>query len=252
MTFFFLALASIVGWFISTLAGGGSSFILMPIIGMFLGAQAIPSIITIGGIFGNSERVYVYWNQINWQILKWDLPGATVGAILGAFTLSQLNLEWVTILVAGFLIVSAISFFFQKNEQSFPVKTWYFLPSGFIYAFLSGLIGSIGPLLAPFYINYGLKKEEILATQATNRILIHSIKVIAYWFFGNLQISYVGYGILIGLASFPGNFLGGLVLDKISEKIFRRLVFSFVLFSGLLILWQHREMFWRSGSILLG
>jgi len=34
-----------------------------------------------------------------------------------------------------------------------------FLPAGFVYAFLSGLIGSIGPCNL-FYLNYGLLKKR--------------------------------------------------------------------------------------------
>lgn len=241
MTFIFLVLASIVGWFISLLAGGGSSLLLMPIVGAFLGVEAIPAIITVGGIFGNSERVYTYWKDINWTILRWDLAGAIFGAVFGAFTLSNLRLEWLTVLVAGFLIVSAATFFFNNENLSFQVEAWYFLPAGFIYAFLSGLIGSMGPLLAPLYINYGLQKEQLLATQATNRVVIHCIKIVAYAFFGSLQLSYIGYGVLIGLAAFPGNWLGGLVLKRISERRFRQLVFSFIFFSGFYLLWQQRQ-----------
>ncbi|NEO13694.1 MAG: sulfite exporter TauE/SafE family protein [Moorea sp. SIO4G2] len=242
MLLLLLALTSVLGWFVSIIVGGGSSLILMPIVGIFLGAQAIPPIITIGGIFGNAERIYVYWSNVNWKILKWEIPAAVVGALLGAFTLSKLDLEWLTIIVAAFLIISAISSFLKKNEQSFTVKMWYFIPGGFIHAFLSGLIGSMGPILAPFYINYGLKKEELLATQAIDRLVVHCIKLIAYGVFGMLQLPYIGYGLVIGLASFPGNWLGGLVLEKISERLFRQLVFSFVMFSGFFIFWEHRQV----------
>ncbi|MGA0200726.1 MAG: hypothetical protein ACO3NK_16705, partial [Prochlorotrichaceae cyanobacterium] len=51
---------SILSWFISTIAGGGSSLLLMPIIGFFLGAGAIAPVTTVGGIFGNIERVIAY------------------------------------------------------------------------------------------------------------------------------------------------------------------------------------------------
>nr|WP_293099573.1 hypothetical protein [Okeania sp. SIO2F4] len=40
MTYVWLTLASILGWFVSTLAGGGSSFLLMPIVGLFLGTYS--------------------------------------------------------------------------------------------------------------------------------------------------------------------------------------------------------------------
>ncbi len=243
MLLLLLVLSSVVGWFVSMIVGGGSSLILMPVIGILLGASAIPPVITVGGIFGNAERIYAYWSNINRQILWWELPGALFGAILGSFILSKLDLEWLIVIVAVFLIASGFSSFLQKSDHSFPVKLWYFLAGGFVYAFLSGLIGSMGPLLAPFYINYGLKKEELLGTQAFVRCFVHCVKLIAYFTFGTLQLPYIGYGIVIGLASFPGNLLGGLVLEKISEKLFRQLVFTFVIFSGFWLLWEHHELF---------
>ena len=61
MTNIWLALASILGWFVSTLSGGGISFLLMLIVGLFLGTTAIPPVITTGGILGNAERAFTYW-----------------------------------------------------------------------------------------------------------------------------------------------------------------------------------------------
>lgn len=55
--YLWLGLTSTVGWFFSTLAGGGSSLILIPVVGHLLGAAVVPPVITVGGIFGNIERV---------------------------------------------------------------------------------------------------------------------------------------------------------------------------------------------------
>ncbi|NEP06104.1 MAG: sulfite exporter TauE/SafE family protein [Okeania sp. SIO2G4] len=242
MTYLWLALASIVGWFVSTLAGGGSSFILMPVIGLFLGALAIPPIITTGGMIGNAERAFTYRQKINWTVIFWELPGAIVGACLGAFMLTQISVEWLSFLVGLFLVISGINLIIKNQDQSFTVRAWYFLPAGFIYSFLSGIIGSMGPILAPFYLNFGLEKEELLGTQAVNRMVIHIIKVIVYAIFGTLTLPLFGYGILIGIAAFPGNWLGNLVLEKISPQLFRQLVIIFVLFSGVFILWEQRNI----------
>ncbi len=249
MTLLLLVLTSIVAWFFSMLAGGGSSLILIPIVEILLGVQAIPPTITIGGILGNAYRVRAYSNKISWSILKWELPSAIVGAISGSFVFTQLDLEWLRIIVAIFLILSSTSFFLKGNHTSFTVKTWYFLPAGFIYAFLSALIGSMGPIITPFYINYGLNKEELLGTQATSRLVIHGIKIVAYGLFGALQSSYIAYGVLIGLAVFPGNWLGSLVLERISKKRFEQLVFSFVMISGFLTLWKSRELLGIGASL---
>lgn len=244
---FWLILASVVGWFISTIAGGGSSLILMPIIGLCLGAAAIPVVTTVGAIFGNADRAIAYRENIHWEVIAWELSGAIPGAILGAFTLTQINTEWLSLIIGLFLLFSAINYFFKNSKKSdkkmFGVLAWYFLPLGFIYAFLSGLIGSTVPILVPFYLNYGLQKEELLGTQAVARVVIHALKIIAYALFGILTWPYIIYGIAIGLASFPGNWLGHLVLGKMSEQRFQQLAISFVLVSGVLMLWQQRQLF---------
>ena len=242
MTYLLLTLASIVGWFVSTLAGGGSSFLLMPIIGLLLGAVAIPPIITTGAILGNAERTITYWQKINWTVISWELPGAIIGGCFGAFMLTQISVRWLSFLVGLFLVISGINLIIKNKNQSFIVRAWYFLPAGFIYSFLSGIIGSMGPLLAPFYLNYGLEKEELLGTQAMNRMVVHIIKAIAYAIFGTLTFPYFGYGLIIGIAAFPGNWLGNLVLEKISPELFRQLVITFVIFSGIFLLWEQRKL----------
>jgi len=236
---------SILSWFVSTIAGGGSSLLLMPIIGFFLGAAAIAPVTTVGGIFGNIERVIAYRNRIHWGIVLWEAPGAIVGSVIGAFTLAQIQVEWIGIFVALFLIGSALSYFLKNlkpsseaPKQQFLIQTWYFLPAGFIYAILSGIIGSMGSLLAPMYIGFGLQKEELLATQALTRAIIHIVKVFAYSFFGILVTQHIIYGLVTGLTAIPGNWLGHLALQRISEMQFRQLVMIFILVSGLIILGQ--------------
>lgn len=171
------------------------------------------------------------------------MPGALVGACCGAFALSRLETQWLSVAIALFLVGSAIGYVARGGAGSFRVQPWYFLPSGFVYALLSGLIGGMGPVLAPFYLNYGLTKEELLATQATNRAAVHLIKLLAYGFLGILTLPTLGLGVLVGVAAFPGNLLGQLLLLRISDLQFRRLVTGFVAVSGVLMLWNQRQLF---------
>ena len=88
------------------------------------------------------------------------------------------------------------------------------------------------------YIGFGLQKEELLATQALTRAIIHIVKVFAYFFFGILVSQHIVYGVITGLTAIPGNWLGHLALQRISEMQFRQLVMIFILVSGLIILGQ--------------
>ncbi|MBE9115551.1 sulfite exporter TauE/SafE family protein [Lusitaniella coriacea LEGE 07157] len=242
MIIFGLVLASITGWFISSVAGGGSPFILMPVVGFFLGTAAIPPVITTGMIFGNTQRIFIYWREIDWGLVWWYLPGAIAGACLGAFLFTHAHIEGLSIILGLFLVLSAIAHGFGQNARSFSVKAWYFLPAGFFYALLSGLIGSSGPLLNPFYLNYGLVKEELIATKSAHVLVVHAIKIAAYAIFGAFTLPYLLYGLLIGIAALPGNWLGQIALDKISERRFRQLVVTFILFSGIFMVWQQRQV----------
>jgi uncharacterized membrane protein YfcA len=139
-------------------------------------------------------------------------------------------------LLALFLIISAIIEVNSDKFGFFRVRAWYFLPAGLIYAFLSGLMGSTGSLLNPLYLNYGLVKEEMIATKSANLVVIHLAKTVTYAAFGSFTLPYFGYGLLLGIAALPGNWLGQIVLKKLSQQQFRRFAVGFVAVSGILML----------------
>ena len=242
MTIILLALVSFIAWFISSLAGGGSPFIIIPMVNFLLETQAIAPVVTTGMLLGNLQRTLFFWQEIDWQLTWWYLPGAVSGAILGAFVYTQTQLQWLQVLLGLFLVSSIFSLGTGK-EQSFKVSGWFFLPAGFLYAFLSGLIGSIGPILNPFYLNYGLVKEKMIATKSAHVLVVHVAKILTYASFGALTKSYIGYGLVIGIAAIPANWLGQKVLKRMSDEQFRRFVIALVTISGLLILWQQRDFF---------
>lgn len=51
-----LFIASFLAWFFSMLAGGGSPFILIPMISLLLGSTAVAPVITTGLLIGNTQR----------------------------------------------------------------------------------------------------------------------------------------------------------------------------------------------------
>jgi hypothetical protein len=69
--------ASFVAWFLSMLAGGGSPFILIPLISLLLGAQVVAPVITVGLLVGNTQRGLFFWRQIDWTVTAWYIPGAS-------------------------------------------------------------------------------------------------------------------------------------------------------------------------------
>lgn len=241
-----LAVASFVAWFLSMLAGGGSPFILIPLVSLLLGAQAVAPIITTGLLIGNAQRGLFFWSDIDWQVTRWYMPGAVVGAVIGCYGLTQVHAEGLQLLLGVALLLMVVNYLVGSQNAQFTVKTWHFLPLAFLNAIGSGLIGSTGPVMNPVYLNYGLEKEAMIATKAMNKSALHLIKLLAYGALGSLNVEYLAYGLVIGLAAIPANWLGKQVLAQMSAQQFRQVVFTFVAISGVVMIWQQRTLlsFW--------
>lgn len=246
MTFVFLIPISFVAWSVSALAGGGSPLVLIPVVNFLLGAPAVAPTITAGMLLGNSHRIWMFWEHVNWPVTRWYLPGALLGAVLGAYAFTAIQLDWLQLAIGACLIIAVFSFGFGKKERIFTVKAWQFLPVGFVYAFVSGIIGSSGPTMNPFYLNYGLLREEMVATKAIHVVVIHVAKMVTYALLGALTPEYLGYGLAIGLAAVPANWLGQHFLKKMSDLQFRQSVLVMMGISGLLMVWTQRGLiaFW--------
>ncbi|MEY3296897.1 MAG: hypothetical protein RLZZ597_157 [Cyanobacteriota bacterium] len=241
-----LILTSFVAWFFSMLAGGGSPFILIPLVSLLLGTQAIAPVITIGMLVGNAQRGYLLWPHIDWSLTRWYVPGAALGAIIGGYGLTHVHAEGLQLVLGVGLIAMFLNDLFGSKERQFTVEAWHFLPYALVNAIGSGLIGSTGPVMNPLYFSYGLEKEAMVATKAIHKVTLHLLKIAVYTGLGILNLKYVAYGLLIGVGAVPANWLGKIVLAKLSAQQFRQIVYVFVAVSGLFMIWQQRRLilFW--------
>lgn len=242
MVAFLLFGVSFIAWFLSMLAGGGSPFILIPLISLLMGVQAVAPVITTGLLVGNAQRSFFFWSEIDWRVTAWYLPGATVGAVIGCYGLTQVHLEGLQLLLGIGLLAMVGNYVCGFKNTHFEVKAWHFLPLALLNAIGSGLIGSTGPIMNPLYLGYGLEKEPMVATKALNKVALHLVKLVAYGILGSLSYEYLAYGLVIGLAAIPANWLGKQVLAQMSGQQFRQLVFAFVAVSGVTMIWQQRSL----------
>ena len=265
MPIVYLSVVSFFAWIVSTLAGGGSPFVLIPLVNLLMGAASVPPVITIGMFLGNAHRVLLFWREINWELTMWYAPGAIIGSFLGAYTFTQIHLDWLQLIIGVFLIVSAVLFAIEKNpviaevktdllteppkdslsinESGHKLKAWYIMPAGFLKAFVSGLVGTTGPVLNPFYLRYGLVKEQLLATKATHVVIIHLVKIITYGAFAALSREEVVAGLAIGIAAIPANLVGKAILSRMSPDQFRQIVLAFMSVGGIWMLWGQKDLF---------
>jgi uncharacterized protein len=235
-----LGSASFIAWFISMLTGGGCPLILIPLVTVLLGAQSVAPIITTGMLVGNVQRSLLFWQQVDWPATRWYLPGALFGAVLGAYVFTRIQAGWLQLALGVVLLLLVLNYWVRLPIAPITIRSWHFLPFGFLNAIGSGILGSTGPILNPVYLNYGLVKESMIATKALHQLSLHAVKLSAYAALGAYRSEYFVYGLCIGLAGVPANWLGKLVLERMSPSQFRHAVVALLAVSGVVMIWQQR------------
>ncbi len=224
---------------LSTLTAGGGAMMLLPILHFTIGTQATAPVLNFGNFLGRPVRLFLFWKHIDWSLNLVYIPAASLGAVLGAYLFAQLDVPILQLLVGIFLVTTGLQFRFGKKERIFKMQRWQFIPVGFVVAFISSLIGSTGPVLNPFYLNYGLEKEALIATKTANSFFVGILQVGTYVFFDALHGEMWKYGICLGIGISLGSYIGKRLLKRISAKQFRQYVVYMMVISGLVILGRY-------------
>jgi uncharacterized membrane protein YfcA len=245
MDYLLISISAVVGYVISTIGGGGGSLLLVPVVSLALGARAVAPVLSVGEMISRPVRLIIFWKNIDWRVVKYEVPGSMLGAFLGAYIFSQIELAWLQILVGLFLMSTVFQFRFGRKKRSFPMKVVYFAPLGFLVSLMTAIIGATGPVLNPFYLNYGLEKEAMVGTKTANSFLSGLVQIGTYSAFGVLWGDLWLYGILLGVGAGLGSYFGKRLLDRMDSLTFRRLVLAVMVVSGV-------AMIYRQVASLLG
>jgi uncharacterized protein len=106
----------------------------------------------------------------------------------------------------------------QAERRAMDVR--WFAVIGAVSTFISALVGSVGPLMAPFFLAYGLMKGAYIGTEALATVVMHVTKLLAYGKANLLDLRIVGIGLLLGTVLIVGSYLGKRIVDHVSEKAF--------------------------------
>ncbi|WP_373056683.1 sulfite exporter TauE/SafE family protein [Zunongwangia sp. H14] len=236
-----LFVLGIAAFVMSTISGGGGSLVLVPVLNWLLGVSKTAPVLNLGTFIGRPSRLIIFWKHVHWKVCLYYAPAAIAGAWVGAWLFSNVKIEWLQIIVGLFLISTIWQYKFGKKEQSFRMEMWYFIPLGLGVSILGTIIGALGPVLNPFYLNMGLDKEDLIATKTANSFLMGLSQIGSYTFFGLLHKELWVYGIALGLGATVGNIIGKKFLSSMKSSTFRKLVVILMAISGFLLIYSQIE-----------
>jgi hypothetical protein len=230
-----LVVAALVASTLAGVTGFGGAAVLLPVLVLVFGARAAVPILTVAQLIGNASRVWFNRRELHWRVVGWFALGGVPMALVGGYLFAVAPLKFLVRLLGAFLLlVVAWRRLRPRNPAPFPVP--WFAAIGAGSSFLSALVGSVGPIMAPFFLAFGLVKSAYIGTEALSTVVMHMAKLVAY-----RQTSILtGPDVLTGLALGPimilGSFAGKRIVDRLPERVFIFLIEAVLLTAGLLFL----------------
>jgi hypothetical protein len=239
-TIVLLFVAGCISWTVSTFSGGAGSIVLLAAVTHLIRVKTIAPVITIASLMASPTRILLSWRLIEWPVVRWYLPGAICGAITGSWLFAHANAAWLGVIVGLFLVSTPVQYRLGGRARSFPMRLPWFIPVSLAVGLISGMIGASSLVSLPFYLNYGLTKERMIATGAFHSLFIQITKIATYGSLGVLTFGSIIEGVSAGAGAMVAICVTRRWLDLFKEIWFRRLAILLMFISGLSILWQAR------------
>jgi uncharacterized protein len=207
---------------ISGAAGFGGALLLLPLLVAFVGVEHAVPLLTVAQLIGNFSRAGFGFSKIQWKPVAIFLAGAIPLTILGALFFTQLPKT----IVNRFIGLAIIVFVVLKLTGILKLKPGNLLlvVGGGIVGFLSGLVGSAGPIGAVVFLTLGLPPVAYVASEATTALAMHAVKLIIYQNFITLDKQFWLLAGLLGIAMILGTWTAKRFIEKISPINFQKYI----------------------------
>jgi uncharacterized membrane protein YfcA len=217
-----LFLAAFAAAAVSGAAGFGGALLLLPLLVATVGvAHAVP-LLTIAQFIGNLSRASFGFTQIHWQPVGLFLLAAVPFSILGALSFVQLPKELVTRAIgAAILVFVALKYFGLLKIKG---GSALLVGGGGVVGFLSGLVGSAGPLGAAIFLSLGLPPVAYIASEATTALAMHGVKTVVYQHYISLDREFWFLAVVMGVAMILGTWSAKRVIERMPRETFQRFV----------------------------
>ena len=227
--------AALVASTLAGITGFGGAAVLLPVLILVFGAREAVPVLTVAQLIGNGSRVWFNRRELDWRVVAWFALGGVPMALVGGFLFAKAPLPILTRLLGAFLIAVVVwRHIHPKQPKPFPVAAFAGIGGG--ASFLSALLGSVGPVMAPFFLAYGLVKGAYIGTEALSTVVMHVTKLVAYRESAVLSGSDVIVGLALGPIMILGSFLGKRILDRLPERVFVVLIEAVLIAAGVTFL----------------
>lgn len=227
-----IALAALVTSAIHGAVGVAGGFIMAAVLALLIGVRPAIPVMSIALIVSHGARALLNLRDFDrgvFEAISWaSIPMTVVGAV--AYGLLPVP---VIALFLGMVILSSIPLRRWAMARNIQAGKGTLRLVGGIYGLLAGAAIGPGMLLSPFMLGYGMSKEAFVATLATILFTTNIVRVAVFGGIDLLAVHYVLLGLLVGLVTIPGGWIGRTLLRRMTTGTHHGLIDLFAAIGGL-------------------
>jgi uncharacterized protein len=244
LTTFTLLVIVLVTATISGVFGMAGGLMLMG--GLTLAMPVAAAMVTHGAVqfVSNGWRAVLHRKHINWRIIVMYGVGSAIAAGLLALVTYDPTKAWVYLMLG---LVPGLAWIPKGVFHLDAAKPRHAIACGLSVTGLNVLAGVSGPLLDVFFVRTELTRHQIVATKAATQAFSHTVKMI---FYGAPLIGAATTGLppwwffaVAAPLAMIGAWLGGMVLDRMSDVNFLKWTRWIVTALGVIYLIQAAQLF---------
>lgn len=219
-----IILASFFTSAITTAFGLGGGVLMVGIMSLVFPPAAIIPVHGVVQLGSNISRSLLFIRYMDWRILGFVLFGALIGASVGASIYVGLSPDLIRLLLGVFILFVTWMPKLQGRELPNPMV----ILIGALACFISMFVGAAGPFIGAMLPRHRLDKQTVIGTIGGCMTILHTLKIVAFGFFGFAFAPWLPFIICALVMGFAGAIVGKRLAGMIPEQVFKK-TFKFVL-----------------------
>ncbi len=230
------SLVALIAGAIASVSGFGIGSLLTPVVSVETGTKLAVAIVAIPHFVATALRCFMLRKDIDKKVLLSFGITSALGGLAGALLHNYLHTTTITFVFACILIFAGLMGLTNWLNLLY-LKGWSSFLAGGLSGFLGGVVGNQGGIRSAALFGFDLSPRAFVATATAIGVAVDLARLPVYLIAEYKEITDYWLLVLILCAAVTlGTFVGTVILKRLNEKLFKRVVSAAILALGLYLL----------------
>lgn len=216
--------------------GVAGGFLLAAAVAPIIGVKPVVPVVSVALLISHGSRALFNLPDFDRRVYLAIILPALPCIVLGALIYDRLPGNVIAVIL-GSVILASIPLRRWAARREIRANLPMLNGAGAVYGTLSGAAIGPGMILIPFMLGYGMAKEAFVATLAVVALSTNLTRVLVFGSTELLDATYFLLGVLAGLATIPGNWVGRAILRRLTSTRHAGFVDVFTVIGALNFFW---------------